>query len=335
MKILKIIGIIVAVLVAVVVIIGLTGEKAYDIKRDAVINASASKVFHAISHYSEFPKWSPWQELDPNMKTNLEGTDGTVGAKYSWEGNDKAGSGSMTITKLEDGKYLEQALEFLKPFKSSSTTYFSLEEADGGTKVTWGMRGESDFMSRVFLTLMGGMDKAVGSDYEKGLAQLKAFCEAAPVYEVKEIDWAEKNCLAFRKVVGFADLSNFFGEHYGKMYEAITKSGATPGIPLGVYYDYDEAGMKTDVAAAIPYEGKTVTLKGYNNLSLPATKGYSIDYYGPYGDEMKKPYEAMDAKLKELGKTNPTMVIEEYITDPAGEPDSTKWHTKIFFFVAP
>lgn len=333
MKILKIIGIIVAVLITVVIVIGLTGEKTYDIKRNAVINAPASKIFYVISHYSEFPKWNPWRELDPNMKTNLEGTDGTVGAKYSWDGNDQAGSGYLLITKLEGEKYMEQELHFLKPFESSATTYFLLEATDSGTSVTWGMKGENDFLSRIFMTFMGGMDKAVGSDYEKGLAQLKAFCEAAPVYEVKEIEWAEKNCLAFRKVVSFAEMPEFFATHFGKMYEAVTKAGAKPGIPLAVYYNYDEAGRKADVAAAIPYEEKVVTLKGYNNLKLPAQKGYSIDYYGPYGDEMKKPYEAMDAKLKELGKTNPSLVIEEYITDPGSQPDSTQWLTRIYFFV--
>jgi len=180
MKALKIVGIILLVVVLALVAIGLVTPKSYDIKRDIVINASNEVVFNNVSHYAEFPKWSPWQELDPNMKTNLEGTDGTVGAKYSWEGNDKVGSGSMTITKLEPGKTVEHNLEFLKPFKSSSYTYVTVEPADGGQKVTWGMKGENGFVSRIFMTLMGGMDKMVGADYEKGLKKMKEISEAAP-----------------------------------------------------------------------------------------------------------------------------------------------------------
>lgn len=180
MKVLKIAGIVLAAIVAIAVVIGLVAPKNYDLKREAVIHAPADVIFKNVSHYSEFPKWSPWQELDPNIKTSIEGTDGTLGAKYSWTGNDEAGAGSMTITKLEEGKSVEQALEFLKPFKSSATTYIYIEETEGGQKVTWGMKGESAFVARIFMTLMGGMDKAVGSDYEKGLAKLKTLCESAP-----------------------------------------------------------------------------------------------------------------------------------------------------------
>lgn len=336
MKILKIVGIVVAALVAILVIIGLTGAKTYDVSRSTVINAPVNVVFNTISHFENFPKWSPWQELDPAMKTNLEGTDGTVGAKYSWEGNDKVGTGSMTLTKVEANKGIEEDLQFLKPFKSSAFVYMNTEAAEGGTKITWGMKGETNFMSRIFGFFMGGMDGMIGKDYEKGLSKLKTLCEsgggATSGYEVKEVDWTEKNCLSKRETVAFADFAKFFGEHYPKMAEAIGKAGATPGIPIGVYYMYDEKGMKADVAAAIPYQGKEVKAAGYTNLNLPAAKGYQIDYYGDY-QKMMPAYEAMGVKLKELGKENPEMVIEEYITDPMNEPDTAKWYTKIYFFV--
>jgi effector-binding domain-containing protein len=337
MKALKIVGIILLVVVLALVAIGLVTPKSYDIKRDIVINASNDVVFNNVSHYAEFPKWSPWQELDPNMKTNLEGTDGTVGAKYSWEGNDKVGSGSMTIAKLEPGKTVEHNLEFLKPFKSSSYTYVTIEPADGGQKVTWGMKGESGFVSRIFMTLMGGMDKMVGSDYEKGLKKLKALSEAggstAATYTVTETEWAAKTCLSIRKEVAFADIPNFFETHLPKMAEAIGKAGARQGIPLGVYYVYDEANKKTDMAVAIPYEGAKVVSKEYKGLSLPAQKAYVIDYYGEYGDKMMPAYDAMNAKLKELGRDNPDLVIEEYVGDPMVEKDPSKVLTKIYFFV--
>ncbi len=269
------------------------------------------------------------------MTTTLEGEDGTVGAKYSWKGNSKVGEGSMTITKIEPGKALEHDLKFIEPFESHATTYMTTEPVEGGTKVTWGMKGESNFMSRIFMTLMGGMDGAIGKDYEKGLENLKTICErspAAPAYEVMEVDFAEKNCLAIRQVVAFKDFASFFGEHYEKMYAAISGAKATPGTPIGVYYEYDEAGMKADIAAAIPYQGAKVLAKGYSDLNLPARKGYTINYMGDYA-KMKPAYEAMDAKLKELGKENPDMVIEEYITDPMNEKDTAKWNTKIYFFV--
>lgn len=337
MKILKIAGIAIAVLAVIAIILGLVGAKTYNVHREIVIKAPAAPVYQTVSHYANFPKWSPWQHLDPEMKTTLDGTDGTVGAKYSWVGNNKAGAGTMTLTKLEENKTIGQDLDFEKPFKSHATTYMNLEPADGGTKVTWGMMGESGFISRIMMTLMGGMDKMIGPDYEKGLANLKSLVEAeaskAPAYAIEEIDWAEKNYLSTkRQVVTVEQMSAFFGKNFGAMATAIGAAGAKPGIPVGVYYNFDEQNKKADMAAAIPYEGKKVTAKGFENLTLPAGKAYLINYYGDYMS-MKPAYDAMDVKLKAMGKENPDLVVEEYVTDPMSEPDTAKWNTKIYFFV--
>ena len=62
-------------------------------------------------------------------------------------------------------------LQFLKPFKSSNTTTFTLDERDGGTHVTWRMVGPKTFMTR-FMGVFMSMDKMVGRDFEKGLTQL-------------------------------------------------------------------------------------------------------------------------------------------------------------------
>ncbi len=136
------------------------------------------------------------------------------------------------------------------------------------------------------------------------------------------------------KIVDFKDMHDFFATNYSKMFETISKAKAKPGIPLGVYYKYDEKAMNADLAAAIPYEGKVATTKDYPVLNLPSSKAYLIDYFGDYM-KMKPAYDAMDGKLKTMGKENPDMVIEEYITDPMTEKDTAKWHTKIYFFVNP
>ena len=77
----------------------------------------------------------------------------------------------MEITEADEPSRLEIALQFIKPFKSSSTTTFMLDERDGGTHVTWRMVGPKTFMTRVMGVFMS-MDKMVGRDFEKGLAQL-------------------------------------------------------------------------------------------------------------------------------------------------------------------
>ncbi len=331
MKVLKIIGIIVTVLVVLVLVAGIIAPKKFDISRSMVINTSAETVFTNVSHFAAFNQWNPWSKLDSAIVVKEEGTDGAVGAKHSWKGNSKVGEGSMTITKIEPSKSVEWALDFIKPFEGHNQAYLNMEATDGGQKITWGMKGSMPFPMNAMMLFMN-MDKEGGKDYEEGLANLKVMCEAAPEFAITEVDWVEKNCLAIREVVGFADMSKFFGQHYAKMFEAIAKVGAKPTTPLAVFYKYDEKAMNADVAAAIPFVGKKVLAKGYSNLNLPASKAYLINYFGDY-QKMKLAYDAMDAKLKTLGKENPDLVIEEYVTDPMNVKDTAKWNTKIYFFV--
>jgi hypothetical protein len=119
--------------------------------------------------------WSPWAELDPNMTENMEGEDGTIGAKHSWSGNDEVGEGNQEITLIEDNR-IETVVNFIRPFESTAYAFFDLEEVESSVKVTWGFTSK---MSRPFnvIGLFMNISAAVGKDYEKGLSKLKAISE--------------------------------------------------------------------------------------------------------------------------------------------------------------
>lgn len=336
MKVLKIIGIIVLVLVAIVVIAGLIAPKDFDVKRDIVVNAPEDVVFKNISSLQAFNKWNPWAKLDPNQTVRDSGVDGTVGSSHYWKGNDSVGEGQMTLTKVEANKGVEYDLHFMKPFESHNTAYMNMEKAEGGYKVTWGMKGHMPFPFNA-MGLFMNMDKQVGKDFEAGLATLKSMCESTPVsattYEIKETEWPETNALSIRQVVKFQDMTSFFGTNYPKMDGVIKKAGAKGGIPIAVYYKYDEEKGEADVAAAIPVDAKKDFGKEFTLINLPAGKAYLIDYYGDYNN-MKAPYDAMAKFLQDnFKRDDPDMVVEQYITDPMTEKDPAKWHTAIYFFV--
>ena len=82
----------------------------------------------------------------------------------------------MEITDAAAPSTVQIALEFLKPFKASNTTTFSLSPMDGGTQVTWAMTGRKTLMTRI-MGIFRSMDAMVGPDFERGLAKLKAAAE--------------------------------------------------------------------------------------------------------------------------------------------------------------
>ena len=172
---------IVLALLAIVVILAIVIQlqpSTFSLKRSATISAPAEKLFEQVNDFHNWDKWSPWAKLDPNMKASYAGPTAGIGAVYSWEGDSKVGEGRMTVVASEPSTYVGIKLEFLKPFASTSPTEFRFAPTDGGTVVTWSMSGENNFMSKAACLFMGGMDKMIGPDFEKGLAQMKSTAEA-------------------------------------------------------------------------------------------------------------------------------------------------------------
>ena len=149
----------------------------YTVQRSASIDAPPERVYAHIVDFRRWAGWSPWDEMDPSMNKTYSGSDAGKGAKYAWSGNRKVGQGTMEVTDVTEPSSVEIALEFLKPFKASNTTLFTVQPSGGGTNVTWAMTGRKTFMTRV-MGIFKSMDSMVGPDFEKGLAKLKTVAEA-------------------------------------------------------------------------------------------------------------------------------------------------------------
>jgi hypothetical protein len=148
----------------------------YSVTRSAEVSGPPELAFGQVNDFHHWVAWSPWEKLDPAMKKTFTGAEAGTGAVYAWEGNDDVGAGRMTIQASKPGEAVEIKLEFLKPFPSTSITTFTFEPAGAGTKVTWTMKGDNNFMSKAF-GLFKSMDSMIGGDFEKGLAQLKVAVE--------------------------------------------------------------------------------------------------------------------------------------------------------------
>lgn len=165
----------------------------YAVARSRVVQAAPAVVYEQVATFKNWRKWSPWDELDPDMERTYGGSETGEGATYAWKGNEDVGRGSMEITKAVPGESIEIALAFEEPFKSKSTTGFAFKEVAGGTEVTWDMKGTHDGLVSKAFSLLFNLDEMIGKDYDKGLATLasvaeKAAAEAAPAAEPVEPD---------------------------------------------------------------------------------------------------------------------------------------------------
>lgn len=347
MRILKTLLIIILALVAIVVILGLIGPDTYRYERSVTIAAPPSAVYGHVNSLAAMDKWSPWNALDPNMKKTYEGTDGTVGAISRWEGNKDVGKGEQRLDSLVQDQLVKNHVKFIEPWASESDALVELQPEGEGTKVTWAMVGNNDFMSKVMGKFMD-MDAMLGKDFEKGLSMLKEQVETAEAARLAElaaktsggylIETVDRPELVFigkrNKKVKWSDIGAFYGTNFPAAGAAIGAANLEmAGAPSGVMWAWNEKDQSADMMAAMPVKGDANTkVDGFETHVIPASKMLKVEYYGDYNKNMPA-HEAIDAYIKEKGLTHYGNVIEEYVTDPMAEKDTTKWLTNIYYMV--
>ena len=150
-------------------------DKTFRVSRETTVAAPPERVHALINDLHEWQKWSPWEGLDPAMDRAYAGPSSGVGATYAWKGNRQAGEGRMEITG-SDPEHVGVDLLFAAPMKAHNQVDFTLTPTGDGTRVEWAMSGPLNFVMRM-MSRFWSMDKMVGRDFEKGLAQLKSVAE--------------------------------------------------------------------------------------------------------------------------------------------------------------
>lgn len=163
-------------LVALILLLAALRPNSLRYARSATIQAPPERIFPLINDFHEWHRWSPWEKLDPGMQRTHGGAASGKGAKYAWVGNKKVGEGSMEIMDARAPHEVHLRIDFLKPWEAHNQISFLLQPQGNATQVDWVMTGPANFMAKLFGVFVN-MDKLVGKDFERGLANLKAITE--------------------------------------------------------------------------------------------------------------------------------------------------------------
>ena len=165
-----------ALLVVLLLILAMRQPNEFRIERSTVMAASPRTIFALVNDFHRWPEWSPWAKLDPNVQYKYDGPPAGEGSSCAWVGNSKAGQGRMTIIKSVHAELIILLLEFIKPFDANNTAEFTFTPVDHGTLVVWAMTGRTPFLFKLMYVFMS-MDKMIGPDFDRGLANIKLLVE--------------------------------------------------------------------------------------------------------------------------------------------------------------
>lgn len=145
------------------------------VERATVIEASPSDVFRLVNGFEAFNEWSPWYARDPDGDYQIEGPAAGVGARMIWASEQpEVGEGSQEIIESVPDQLVRTKLDF--GAMGNANASFELKAEGEHTRLVWGFDSELGLnpMSR-YSGLM--FDRWIGTDYEHGLAKLKALAE--------------------------------------------------------------------------------------------------------------------------------------------------------------
>ncbi len=337
MRFVKISLIILAVLLVAVLVLGLFQPREFNYEYSTVVQAPKEVVFAQLEDLRKWEEWGPWQQSDTTLSVTYGEQTSGLGASYSWT-SELSGNGTMTIVHLDPPNELRTELDF--EGQGGGKGYFLLEDApEGGTLLKWGFSFQVPYPFNAFMVFqdLEAHDTAIEEEFNRGLANIKNLAEAEAMssgnYQIREQEMPARKFIIARQEVKLPEIASFFAEKFGLIHSRIQDNKIEmAGAPCGIYFTFDEANGVTDMAAAMPIPTTASWDGDLETFEIPAGPAFVLDHYGAY-EKLGDAHNALDAYLAQRGLAQQPLVVEEYLTDPGAEPDTSKWLTRIYYYV--
>jgi DNA gyrase inhibitor GyrI len=319
------------IIIAGVLIYLATLPKDFHIRRSLTMRPDRRTVFAKVRDLRSWRDWSPWLLHEPEARLDYSPDPDQEGGWYTWDGM-AIGAGRLTIVRLDEPSRIDQRLAVKRPFKSESDVWWELAEtADGGTEVTWCMRGRLPFPLR-FLT--GLMTDMIEQDYQLGLALLRGTLDpSAERPRVRFQGATEHPSQTVLTIPYSGDLPGLIAamtEGFPRLIGHLGAVGAAPaGSAFTAYHKVNAKARRFECEFAVPVpEGidpGVFTLK-----RLGGGRYYATELQGSYDFLTPVWYSVMaHLRMHKVRQDRSRPSLEIYINDPSQVTDSNDYLTRI------
>jgi len=304
---------------------------AFSIHREIIIDQHIHQVWDKLKLFEIQRLCSPWFSAENTAKIELSWADAEVGTIESWDWA-IIWAWEREITHIVEGELIDYELRFIKPFKSTSRTYISLQKCGKDcTRVVWGMEWTMPWYLKF---AMKKMIPQIEADYDRGLDMMKYYVETGHL--PTKISWGEIKTVAESWSIGIerqsslADMPTQMQEDFTMLWKFVTEHRMGSHWARSYYLKVD---MKKDI-----YDYRSSILLNEDEI-------YEIDdallenteikkYYYPemkqYCIRMEWSYRFMGnawnalfmhLRSKKMTHTPKFPSFEDYINDPSQVPE--------------
>lgn len=178
MIILTTIGAILIGSIAFILILALFVDRHYTIEEEIHIQKPNHDVFDFVKQMRNQNQYNKWVMLDPNVRLDYVGIDGTEGFICRWDSDLKqAGQGEQIIKRVIPGSQVDYNIRFIKPFEGEASAFIKTNEAGlDATKVRWSFSSSMKYPMNLMIPVFG-MKKMLAKDLAISLSNLKSILE--------------------------------------------------------------------------------------------------------------------------------------------------------------
>ncbi|WP_296805395.1 SRPBCC family protein [Thiocapsa sp.] len=308
----------------------------FAIQRSRLMRVDRPRLFDAVRDLRSWKAWSPWLLHEPGAELSYSDEPDHESGSYRWDGK-HIGAGTLTQVRFQAPDRIDQRIVFRRPFKAQSDVWWEFKEQDGGTEVTWGMRGRMPFGLRFMVPTMS---RAIAKDYDLGLAMLNGYLDPSAAHpEIRFVGPCER---APRRAVTIPFSGSMeamvaaMEEGFPRLAAQLEGLGITPaGEPFTVYHKVDaKAGLFVcDLAMPIPdgADSGELLVKEFDG-----GRYFLTELRGSY-DFLESAWHSLTAHLRmyriKQDRTRPS--LEVYAEDPRSVGHENEILTQIFVPIHP
>ncbi|MBK9109655.1 MAG: hypothetical protein IPM92_15100 [Saprospiraceae bacterium] len=307
------------------------GPASYKYSSEIKIDGPYKMAYIAINDIKDWPRWISWAKDDPGFKFSKGGREHFIGANFSFECK-ALGEGYVEI---EESFQDSLVTAIMKSDKLPSKLNLNWQIIPEGTKSLFlkmnaRIPGRIEFWKRAWYI---GMPATLDATLQNDLEGIKTYIEQLVKTEfgIQKSSFTEKHYIGILDIIVNSKIPQYYAKSLPKVYKFLDSLGVKfVGPPVGLIFGWEAKLGQVLIMAALPVEKPMPNYTGYTSYTIKPTDCYKLENYGSYTS-----LRNAHTKLTYIMDNSPYIlgapIIEEYVTSPSQEPDTSKWLTNVYY----
>lgn len=320
-------------LLGIYLLLCLISPAAYSYKDEIKITGPYKMAYVIINDMKDWSKWHSWKSQSPDVKIKMGGRELNVGANFTME-DSPFGDGYAELLEAFQDSLVTAKIKGTKIPNELRLNWQIIKEGTKFGHVNFNARivGKIPFIQRGwYYGLQNKLDKLFQND----LQGMKNYIENAVKgdFGVEKVPYKKQHFFGKLDIVSNAKIPKFYARYYPQIYKMLDSMNIdVAGPPVGLIYSWEASTGLVALMAALPVNEKIPHITGWSSMEVDNTECLLLKNFGNY-NTLRNAHAKMNYVMDNSPYTLMAPIIEEYVTSPSQEPDTSKWLTNVYYLL--